>query len=104
MRWDEHEEREGYLSNRPVIAYAPVHKPVVEAPPTKQRHVLSIRAEESFASLIAAVGAIWAVYVATVDYNSLWRLRIMPPGPVEICALGVLAWLHAKWRRSTRDH
>jgi hypothetical protein len=29
-------------------------------------------------------------------------MQIMPPGPVEVCALGILAWLHAKWRRATR--
>jgi len=103
MRWDEDEEREGYISNRPVIAYAPMQKPAVKAPP-RQRHLLSIRAEEYLASLIGAAGAGWAVYVATVDYNSLWRLQIMPPGPMEVCAIGVLAWLHAKWRRSTRQH
>jgi hypothetical protein len=62
--------------------------------------LLSIRAQESFGSLISAAGTIWAVYVATVDYNNLWRMQLMPPGPVEVCALGILAWLHAKWRRS----
>lgn len=102
MDWDE-EEREGYINNRPVIAYAPMHKPAVEAPP-KRRHLLNIRAEEYLASLIAAGGAVWAVYVATIDYGNLWRLKIMPPGPMEVCALGVLAWIHAKWRRSTRQH
>jgi len=102
MEWDEDEEREGYLSNRPVIAYAPLQKRAVEPPP--KRHLLSVRAEEFLASLIGAAGAVWAVYVATTDYDSLWRLRIMPPGPMEVCALGVLAWLHAKWRRSARAH
>jgi hypothetical protein len=97
MDWEN--EREGYINNRPVIAYAPVHKPAVKAP--KQQHFLSIRGEESLASLIAAAGGIWAVYVATVDYNSLWRVQIMPPGPIEVVAVGILAWLHAKWRRSS---
>ena len=70
--------------------------------PAKQSGGLSIRAEERLGSLIAAAGTIWAVYVGTHDYNSLWRMQIMPPGPVEICGLGILAWLHAKWRRSTK--
>jgi hypothetical protein len=52
--------------------------------------------------LLAGAGAIWATYVATMDYASLWRMQIMPPGPVEICALGILVWIHAKWRRSTK--
>jgi len=65
-------------------------------------HLLSIRTEERLGSLIAASGVIWAAYVATEDYTGLWRMQIMPPGPVEICILGVLAWLHAKWRRSAK--
>lgn len=93
--------REGYVSSTP--RYVPVL--AIPAPAKNDYgngHWLSIRGEERVGSLIAAAGTIWAVYVATVDYNSLWRMQIMPPGPVEICALGILAWLHAKWRRSTK--
>jgi hypothetical protein len=67
-----------------------------------KRYLLSIPAEERVGSLIAAGGTIWATYIATVDYASLWRMQILPPGPMEVCALGILAWLHAKWRRSTK--
>lgn len=93
--------REGYVQSRTKYV------PVVQIPkPAKtvrgQRNLLSIRGEELLGSLIAAAGTIWAVYVATVDYDSLWRMQIMPPGPVEVCAVGILAWLHAKWRRSTK--
>jgi hypothetical protein len=94
--WEHH--REGYLTSPPKPTYLSVPKPVSR--PTGQRHFLSIRAEERLGSLLAGAGAIWAAYVATVDYNSLWQMRILPPGPVEVCALGVLVWLHAKWRRS----
>jgi hypothetical protein len=80
--------------------YVPLAKPAAKA--TRPRYLLSIPAEERFGSLIAAGGTVWAVYVATVDYAGLWHMRIMPPGPVEICILGVLTWLHAKWRRSTK--
>jgi len=97
--WDE--GREGYV-DRPVVAYVTASKPVVPPPRQQDSHSLSIRWEERAASLIAAAGAIWAVYVATVDYTALWRVQIMPPGPVEVCALGVLSWLHAKWRRSNQ--
>jgi hypothetical protein len=91
--------REGYIQSRPNYV------PAVSAQKTAkkasgQNGLLSIRWEERVGSLIAAAGTIWAVYVATQDFNSLWRLRIMPPGPVEVCALGILAWLHAKWRHS----
>jgi hypothetical protein len=95
LEWDL--EREGYVK-QPPIAYAPLQKPKKKA--ADDNHLLSIRGQERFGSLIAAAGTIWAVYVATVDYSSLWRLQIMPPGPVEVCAVGILAWLHAKWRRS----
>jgi hypothetical protein len=97
--WDA--RREGYLQSQdkfvPVVA---IPKPAKK--PAGSGHLLSIRGEERLGSLIAAAGTIWAVYVATVDYNNLWRMQIMPPGPVEVCAVGILAWLHAKWRRSTK--
>lgn len=97
--WDAN--REGYVQSRdkfvPVVA---IPKKTPKAP--GQGHLLSIRAEEHLGSLIAAGGTIWMVYVATVDYNNLWHMRIMPPGPLEVCAIGVLAWLHAKWRRSIK--
>lgn len=89
--------REGYLDVPSPPVYVPVHKP---APKPPEKHLLSIRGEERVASLIAAGGLIWAVHLATVDYTSLWRLRIAPPGPIEVCALGIVTWLHARWRRS----
>jgi hypothetical protein len=98
--WDS--GREGYLNSQNRFV------PVVEIPkPAKKAKgqgsgPLGIRAEERLGSLIAAGGTVWAVYVATVDYANLWRMQIMPPGPVEVCALGILTWLHAKWRRSTK--
>ena len=98
------DRREGYI-DRPVVAYVTPPKPVIRTagkPPRKDDHSLSIRWEERVASLIAAGGAIWAAYAATQDINALWKVQIMPPGPVEVCALGVLAWLHAKWRRSNQ--
>ena len=93
--------REGYIQSQskfvPVVA---IPKPGKLSP--EQRILRSIRWEESFASLVAAGGAIWTVYVATQHYANLLRLQIAPPGPIEVCALGILAWLHAKYRRSTR--
>jgi hypothetical protein len=26
--------------------------------------------------------------------------RLLPPGLLEVCAIGILIWLNAKWRRS----
>ena len=90
--------REGYV-NSPTN-YVAVQKPAKK--PQGRKHLLSIRAEERLGSLIAAGGIIWATYVATTDYASLWHMQIMPPGPVEVCTLGILTWLHAKWRRSLK--
>ena len=93
--------REGYVQSQnkfvPVVA---IPKPGKMGP--EQRQLRSIRIEERFASLVAAGGTIWAVYVATQDYANLWRLQIAPPGPMEVCAIGILLWLHAKYRRSAR--
>lgn len=93
--------REGYVPSRDKFV------PVVSIPKRGKKdadhgHLLSVGAEERLGSLIAAGGTVWMVYVATVDYNNLWRMSIMPPGPLEVCAIGVLAWLHAKWRRSIK--
>ena len=98
--WDS--GREGYVNSQNRFV------PVVEIPKSakkaksQSRGLVSIRAEERLGSLIAAGGTVWAVYVATVSYADLWRMQIMPPGPVEVCALGILCWLHAKWRRSMK--
>jgi hypothetical protein len=91
--------REAYLQTQNKFV------PVVALPKQgKQEDQLqSIRWEERLASLIAAGGTMWAVYVATVDYTALWQMKIMPPGLVEVCGLGILMWLHAKWRRSMKN-
>jgi len=34
--------------------------------------------------------------------SSLWDFSITQPGPLEVCALGIMVWLHAKWRRSIK--
>jgi hypothetical protein len=58
-----------------------------------------LRLEEWFASLIAGTGVIWSVNI--VVHSPLpARGMVFPPGPLETCAIGVLVWLHAKWRRS----
>jgi hypothetical protein len=92
--------REGYVDVPRAAKYTPVAK---AAKPTSQSSSLSIRGQERAASLMAAAGMVWAVYVATTDYASLMRLQVMPPGPVEVCGLGILLWLHAKWRRSLKS-
>jgi hypothetical protein len=80
--------------------YVPAPGAVTKA--AERQFLLRTRTEELLGSLLAGAGTIWATYVATQDYASLWHTQIMPPGPVEVCALGILVWLHAKWRRSLK--
>jgi hypothetical protein len=46
-------------------------------------------------------GAIWATKVQTIDIFNNFHL-LMTPGPLELSGIGLLIWLHAKWRRSVR--
>jgi hypothetical protein len=93
--------REGYQQT-PVRYAAGVPTQKSSASVAVEKTLAKIRREERLGSLVAAAGTIWTVYVATHDYTSLWRLQINPPGPLEIAALGILIWLHAKWRRSLK--
>ncbi|HKH99485.1 MAG TPA: hypothetical protein VJ999_10285 [Candidatus Sulfotelmatobacter sp.] len=91
------EEREGYINpSRP--AYPPIHSS--ESEPGGQHQLLSARAEEVLGGLITVAGGVWAVYAVAVERAGFWQAHLMPPGPAEICALGVLVWLHAKWRHA----
>jgi hypothetical protein len=60
---------------------------------------MKIRAEENLGILIAMAGFFWAVWQLR-----LYLLQLSPfwfrAQPLEVCALGGLIWLHAKWRRS----
>jgi hypothetical protein len=49
---------------------------------------------------MAGGGIIWTPHAATVDYPGLWQLRLLAPGSVEVCAPGILIWLHAKSRHA----
>ena len=93
--------REAYLDLPQKPVYAPVSKP---ARKTKDLGgpLLSISTEERFGSLIAAGGIIWGVYVATQNFAGVWSFDLVRQGPMEVAALGILIWLHAKWRRSTK--
>jgi hypothetical protein len=58
---------------------------------------IPVREQELMASLIAGVGLIWAAYVWSSDY---WGFRALEftTGPLDVCNLGVVIWLAAKWR------
>src|ERR1700685_1891681 len=103
LGWNEGRVREAYADVPRTPTYLPAHTPAETAgKPGGQRDRFSIPAEEHLGGLIAAVGTVWTAYAATLDYDTLWRMKILPPGPLKVCALGILVWLHAKWRRSTR--
>lgn len=95
--WDR--GREGYLNVPVKPTYSPVHN---AGKPGGKGGGFSIQAEVRLGSLIAAAGMAWTAYVATSDYEALWHMQVMPPGPIEVCALGILVWIHAKWRRSIK--
>lgn len=65
---------------------------------------MAIHMEEQFASIVAAAGVVWSV-----DFLTATRIpahaMVFPEGPLEVCAIGILIWLHAKWRRvHEEDH
>ncbi len=89
-------EREGYSGKIPVV-YAGVGHAAENAKPRRW-----LRLEERFGSLMAGGGMIWTSQAVTNHFAGLSQINLLPPGPLETCALGVLVWLHAKWRRSLR--
>jgi hypothetical protein len=63
--------------------------------------LFGVKTETRVGSLVAAAGLIMAAKTGTTDFTSLADLTF-PPGPLEICAIGLLIWLHAKWRHASR--
>jgi hypothetical protein len=96
--WDR--GREVYLDLPQKPVYAPVSKPAQKA--KNEEPLIAISTEERLGSLIAAGGMIWGAYAATIHFAGVLSFELVPPVPIEVCALGILIWLHAKWRRSTK--
>ena len=46
-------------------------------------------------------GLIWTTKVETIQISNVLHL-LLTPGPLELSAVGLLIWLHAKWRKSVR--
>ena len=61
---------------------------------------------ERLGSTVAGGGIVYAVYIATKDANlddlflnaSLHRI-LSESGPMEACAMGIVIWIYAKWRK-----
>lgn len=60
--------------------------------------------QERIASLIAAAGMAWGVKVATANFTSVRTFLVPTGGPLELCGLGILFWIYAKWRRAVVLH
>ncbi len=67
---------------------------------------MGIHVEVRIGSLVAASGLIWAVKCATTNFTGIdaFGFARLPRGPLEICAIGILIWLHATWRKSVHIH
>jgi len=46
-------------------------------------------------------GLIWATKVETAQFSNVLHL-LQTRGPLDLSAIGLLIWLHAKWRKSVR--
>ena len=93
-------EREGYTETiRPAYVPGP---PTTKIISTKKSGIgLSIATQEHLGSLIAGVGLIYSTYTITQNVAAVVKIGVWPPGPLETCAIGVILWLTAKWRRAT---
>jgi len=59
--------------------------------------------EERLGALLAAGGVIWAVYHGTYETHDLvqgFTAVYLKSGPLELSAIGILVWIHGKYRNS----
>ena len=60
---------------------------------------MSAHLEAQLSSLIAGGGIVWIAIVAAPQFGSASGI-VFPNGPLEVSGVGILLWLHAKWRSS----
>lgn len=84
-------EREGY-SDQPQTAYAP-------APSTNIRPSHAGKLEAFLGSIMAGAGAIWTAQVASQSNFDPSALTLNSH-PIELTGIGILIWLHGKYRKS----
>lgn len=58
--------------------------------------------EERIGSLVAASGVMWGVDAVTKHYTSALAVHLPAGGPMEVIGIGLLIWLHAKYRNSIK--
>jgi hypothetical protein len=63
---------------------------------------MGTHAEVRIGSLIASAGMIWTVKIATDNFTGIdsFSFARLPRGPLEVCAIGILVWLHAQYRKT----
>jgi hypothetical protein len=61
---------------------------------------MSIHRQEQLGSILTGLGLIYGVHLGTLNFSALQQ-GALPVVPLEICGMGALVWLHAKWRRTT---
>ncbi|HEV2021099.1 MAG TPA: hypothetical protein VGQ94_01075 [Terriglobales bacterium] len=61
---------------------------------------MSPRLQAQLGSVIAAGGVVWTIAIASQQLGVAGI--VLPSGPLEVCAVGILIWLHGKWRGSVR--
>ncbi len=60
--------------------------------------------EEQLGPIVAIGGVAWAVYHGTYvahDVAQGFTAVYLKSGPLEVSAIGILIWLHGKYRRAT---
>jgi hypothetical protein len=67
---------------------------------------MGTNAEVRIGSLIAASGLVWAAKLVSENFTGIdaFSFARLPRGPLEVCAVGILVWLHAQWRKSIHVH
>jgi hypothetical protein len=63
---------------------------------------MKIHTQEFIGSLLAGSGAIWITHMLATNLSRLHEFALPPAAPVSVCGVGMVIWLHAKWRRATR--
>ncbi|HZU22349.1 MAG TPA: hypothetical protein VE998_05915 [Terriglobales bacterium] len=86
-------EREGY-SDSPQAAYAAA--PPVKLPPSSQPG----RLEAFLGSVVAGAGAIWTAQLFTQAGLTVPGTLTLHSHPIELTGIGILLWLHGKYRKS----
>jgi hypothetical protein len=61
---------------------------------------MSPHLEAQLGSVIAAGSVVWIVAIASKQLGGAGIQ--LPTGPIEVGVVGILIWLHAKWRGSVR--